>query len=126
MWLISTRLKLSWHLRVHVLLQKAGKVAHQNHDFLGRYNCSKLKEKAFFFLRWRVGDEHERLCRIQDHNHGQIQHHHRCESKVCWDVYRVISMYKYLTASVHWYRGFLYRFESAWLLVQIPSPPSSM
>src|SRR4029434_3090417 len=48
------------------------------------------------------------------------------ESKVCWDVYRVISMYKYLMASVSWYRGFLYRFETAWLLVQIPSPPSSM
>ena len=46
--------------------------------------------------------------------------------QVCWDVYRVISMYEYLTASVHWYRGFLYRFESARLLVRIPSPPSSM
>ena len=34
--------------------------------------------------------------------------------------------YEYLTATVNWYRGFLYRFESARLLVQIPSPPSSM
>ena len=59
-------------------------------------------------------------------NHGKIQHHHRCESKVCWGVYRVISIYESLTASVSWYRGFVYRFESAWLLVQIPSPPFSM
>ena len=72
------------------------------------------KKRALFFLRWRVGDEHERLWRIQDHNHGKIQHHHRCESKVCWDVYMVISMYECLTASVHWHRGFLYQFESAW------------
>ena len=47
-------------------------------------------------------------------------------SKVCWGVYRVISMYEYMIASVHWYRGFLYRYESAWLLVQITSTPSSM
>src|SRR4029434_7403181 len=41
--------------------------------------------------------------------------HHRCESKVCWGVYRVISMLESLTVSVSWYRGFVYRFESAWL-----------
>ena len=48
------------------------------------------------------------------------------QEAACWDVYRVISMYEYLTASVSWHSGFLYRFESALLLVQIPSPPSSM
>ena len=45
------------------------------------------------------------------------------QEAVCWDVYRVISMYGYLMASVNWYRGFLYRFKSARLLVQIPSSP---
>src|SRR4029434_4901671 len=48
------------------------------------------------------------------------------QEAVCWDVNRVISMYEYLTASVNWYRGFLYRVESVRLLVRIPSPPSSM
>src|SRR4029434_1166944 len=43
--------------------------------------ASKLKESVSFFLRWRAGDDHERLCTIQDHNHGKIQHRHRCESK---------------------------------------------
>src|SRR4029434_2654266 len=84
------------------------------------------KKRALFFLRWRAGDEHERLLRIQHHNHGKIQHHHRCESKVCWDVYILISMYEYLMASVSWYGGYLYGCASAWLLVQIPSPPYSM
>ena len=28
---------------------------------------------------------------------------------VCWDVYRLISMYEYMTASVNWYRGYCYR-----------------
>ena len=46
---------------------------------------------------------------------------------VCWDVYRVISMYEYLTASVNWYRGSLYRFETARLQgCKVPSPPSSI
>ena len=48
--------------------------------------------------------------KVMLHDHGKIQHHHRCESKVCWDVYRVISMYEYLTASVNWYRVFFHRF----------------
>ena len=51
---------LSWHLRVHVLLQKAGKVDHQNHDFLTVQMATKLKERISFFLRWRAGDDHER------------------------------------------------------------------
>src|SRR4029434_4614028 len=71
-----------------------------------RYNGSKLKEKGSFFLRWRVGDEHERL-RIQDHNHGKIQHHHRCESKtrscvwgcVWGDIYVCIYYDKYDSGS---------------------------
>ena len=45
---------------------------------------------------------------------------------VCWDVYRMISMYEYLMACVNWYRGFLYWFGTARLLVRIPSPPSSV
>ena len=59
---------------------KGGRVDHQNHDFNGTM-ATKLKERASFFLRWRAGDDHERLWRIQDHNHGKIQHRHRCESK---------------------------------------------
>ena len=57
------------------------------------------KKRALFFLRWRAGDEHERLWRIQDHNHGKIQHRHRCESNtrsgvwgcLCADIYVWIS-----------------------------------
>src|SRR4029434_1142584 len=48
------------------------------------------------------------------------------QEAVCWDVYGVISRYEYLTASVNWYRGFLYRFESARLLVQIHTSTSSL
>ena len=29
---------------------------------------------------------------------------------VCWDVYRMISMYEYMTASVNWYSRLLVRF----------------
>src|SRR4029434_6462306 len=38
-----------------------------------RYNGSKLKEKGSFFLRWRVGDEHERL-RSEEHT-SELQSH---------------------------------------------------
>src|SRR4029434_8277226 len=48
------------------------------------------------------------------------------QEAVCWDIYSIICMSEVVTPSVSWYRGFIYRFASAWLLVQIPSPPSSM
>src|SRR4029434_2140189 len=43
--------------------------------------ATKLKEKSFLFLCWRAGDYNEPLRRRQDHNHGKIQHRHRCKSK---------------------------------------------
>ena len=36
---------------------------------------------------------------------------------MCWDVYRMISMYEYMTASVNWYSR---------LLVRFLSPPTSV
>ena len=48
------------------------------------------------------------------------------QEAVCWDFYRTISMYEYMTASVNWYRGYCYRLVTARLLVRIPSPPTSV
>ena len=31
------------------------------------------------------------------------------QEAVCWDVYRMISMYENMMASVDWYRGYRYR-----------------
>ena len=39
------------------------------------------------------------------------------QEAVCWDVYRMISMYENVTASVDWYRGYRYRLLTARLLV---------
>ena len=39
------------------------------------------------------------------------------QEAVCWDVYRKISMYENLIASVDWYRGYHYRLVNARLLV---------
>src|SRR4029434_6120345 len=39
---------------------------------------------------------------------------------VCWDVYRLISMYEYMPASVNWYRGYCYWLVTARLLVRFP------
>ena len=44
------------------------------------------------------------------------------QEAVCWDVYRMISMYENMTASVDWYRGYRYRLVTAMLLVRFPSP----
>ena len=40
---------------------KGGRVDHQNHTLFNGAMASKLKERASFFLRWRAGDDHERL-----------------------------------------------------------------
>ena len=39
------------------------------------------------------------------------------QEAVCWDVYRMISMYENMMASVDWYRGYRYRLLTARLLV---------
>ena len=57
--------------RAHPTL-KGGSFDHQNHDFLTVQWLLNLK---------KAGDDNEPLWRIQDHNHGKIQHRHRCKSK---------------------------------------------
>src|SRR4029434_10768710 len=127
MWLISTRLNLSGQLRVHV--QKAVKVDHQNHDFLMVKWLLNSKKVYIFFsageqeMIMNAYEEYKTIIMAKSNTATAV----RARQEAVYEaVYAVISMYEYLTASVSWYRGFLYWFESALFLVQLPSPPSSM
>ena len=109
MWLISTRLKLSWHLRVHVLLQKAGKVDHQNHDFLTvQWLLNSKKEPLFFSageqeMIMNAYEEYKTIIMAKSNTATAVRAR---QEEVCEDVYGVISMYEWATASVTWYRGY--------------------
>src|SRR4029434_5946239 len=111
MWFISTRLNLSGQLRVQVLLQKAGKVDRQNNDFLT--NGSKIKEKGSLFsageqeLNMNAYEEYKTIIMAKFNIATAVRAR---QEAVCWDVYRMISMYENVTASVDWYRGYRYRF----------------
>ena len=129
MLFIRTRLHLSGQLQVPVLLKKGGKVNHQNHDFLTvQWLLNSKKEPLFFSageqeMIMNAYEEYKTIIMAKSNTATAARAR---QEAVYGAVYAGISMYEYLTASVHWYRGFLYQFESAWVLVQIPSPPSLM
>src|SRR4029434_1056470 len=114
MLLISARLNLSGQLRVHVLLQKAVKVDHQHHDFYNDTVVLTSKKKHPFFsageqkMVMNAYEEYKTIIMVKFNTATAVRAR---QEEVCWDVYRMISMYENMTASVDWYRGYRY-----WLL----------
>ena len=97
MWLISTRLNLSGQLRVHVLLQKAGKVDHQNHDFLtGKWLLNSKKVPLFFSpgeqgMIMNAYEEYKTIIMAKSNTATAV----RARQEAVYEaVYAVISMYE--------------------------------
>src|SRR4029434_6670038 len=88
-----------------------------------RYNGSKLKEKGSFFsageqeMNMNAYEEYKTIIMAKCNTATAVRAGHEA---VCWDVYRLISMYEYVTASVNWYRGYRYRLVIAMFLVRFP------
>ena len=97
MWLISTRLNLSGQLRVHVLLQKAVKVDHQNHDFLMVKWLLNSKKVPLFFsageqeMNMNAYEEYKTIIMAKFNIATAV----RARQEAVYEaVYEVISMYE--------------------------------
>src|SRR4029434_7148756 len=97
MWFISTRLNLSGQLRVHVLLQKAVKFDHQNHDFLMVKCLLNSKKVSLFFsageqeMIMNTYEEYKTIIMAKSNTATAV----RARQEAVYEaVYAVISMYE--------------------------------
>src|SRR4029434_2584500 len=81
------------------------------------------KKRALFFsageqeMNMNTYEEYKTIIMAKFNTATTLRARHEA---VCWDVYTLISMYEYITASVNWYRGYRYRLVTARLLVRFP------